>query len=70
MGKNQNQPRRKGLFSIEELQDLVERDGLGVTVAYGVAGEHVEDIELRNLWTVAQTYLLRIQDYLDAKDNG
>ena len=68
MGWTKKQNQRKGLFAIDELQELVAIDGLGTTVAYGVAPEHIQDEELRNLWTLGQTYLLKIQDYLDARD--
>ena len=68
MGYNKKQNIRKGLLAIAEIQELVENDGLGVTVAYGIAPEHIQDEKLRDMWTATQSGLLKIQDYLDARD--
>ncbi|PLS18965.1 hypothetical protein CVD28_00765 [Bacillus sp. M6-12] len=52
-------------MSIEQIANKVENEGLDYVIQHYISPEHIEDEELKELWTQAKDVLGKIQKKLD-----
>jgi hypothetical protein len=56
-------------YSIQDLADIVEIEGLGYSISDYVNPDKIEDASLKKLWKKAQDALRAVQDFLDDWDS-
>jgi hypothetical protein len=54
-------------YTIEEIVQIIESDGLGHAVQHNIDAESIEDGQLRLLWLDAKVALEKVEDYIDGR---
>ncbi len=63
--------RTSDLYSVSEIQDMIDDDGLETAVRSSVNADFIEDTELKNLWNEAKVALDAIEDRMsELEDEG
>lgn len=53
-------------YSVEQVADIVNSEGLGYAVQHGLSADSIEDLRLAGLWATAKTALKAIGKILEA----
>ncbi|MHA2064993.1 MAG: hypothetical protein ACXABY_11520 [Candidatus Thorarchaeota archaeon] len=55
-------------YSIQDVKDIIEMEGLGYALAHYVTAERIEDMALKHAWDVAQSAIRTIESILEKHD--
>lgn len=54
-------------YTIEDIEEIIQSDGLGHAIQHNIDAESIEDGQLRLLWLDAKIALEKVEDYLDGR---